>query len=107
MIASDRRWVIMHELRGAPEPTLEQQIARVAPCDLLLIEGYKHHPMPKLEIFRAANGKPALHPDDPHVVAIASDRAFSSKLPQFGLDDHDAIAEFVLAHVGLARTMTA
>jgi molybdopterin-guanine dinucleotide biosynthesis protein B len=107
MIASDRRWVIMHELRGAPEPTLEQQIARMAPCDLLLIEGYKHYPMPKLEIFRAANGKPALHPDDPHVVAIASDRAFSSKLPQFALDDHDAIAEFVLAHVGLARTMTA
>jgi molybdopterin-guanine dinucleotide biosynthesis protein B len=107
MVASDRRWVIMHELRGAPEPALEDQIARMAPCDLLLIEGYKHNPMPKLEIYRAANGKPALHPDDPHVVAIATDRRFPSALPQFALDDHDAIAEFILVHVGLARTMTA
>src|SRR5512134_88413 len=107
MIASGHRWVIMHELRGALEPSLEQQIARMAPCDLLLIEGYKYYPMPKLEIFREANGKPPLHPDDPHIVAIATDRAFGSRLPQFGLNDYDAIAEFVLVHLGLARTMTA
>jgi molybdopterin-guanine dinucleotide biosynthesis protein B len=107
MVVSDRRWVIMHELRGRPEPTLEEQIARISPCDLLLIEGYKHYPMPKLEIFREANGKPPLHPGDPCIVAIAADRRFPSPLPQFDLGDHDAIAEFVLAHVGLARTMTA
>ena len=107
MIASDHRWVIMHELRGAPEPALEDQIARMAPCDLLLIEGYKHYPMPKLEIFREANGKSPLLPDDPHIVAIASDRTFASPLPQFELNDHDAIAEFVLVHHGFKRTMTA
>jgi len=107
MIASDHRWVIMHELRGAPEPTLEAQIARMAPCDLLLIEGYKHYPMPKLEIFREANGKPPLHPDDPHIVAIATDRPFASPLPQFDLNDHDAIADFVLVHHGFKRTMLA
>ena len=107
MIASDHRWVIMHELRGALEPSLEQQIARMAPCDLLLIEGFKFDPIPKLEIFRDANGKAPLHPEDPHIVAIATDRAFKAQLPQFGLNDYDAIAEFVLVHLGLARTMTA
>ena len=107
MIASDHRWVIMHELRGAPEPPLEAQIARMAPCDLLLVEGYKHYPMPKLEIFREANGKPPLHPDDPHIVAIAADRQFASPLPQFDLNDLDGIADFVLVHHGFKRTMTA
>lgn len=107
MVASDRRWVIMHELRGRPEPTVEEQIARMSPCDLLLIEGYKHYAMPKLEIYREANGKPPLHSQDPHIVGIATDRPFATHLPQFDLNDHDAIAEFVLAHVGLARTLTA
>ena len=107
MVGSAHRWVIMHELRGAPEPTLEEQIARMGPCDLLLVEGFKFDPIPKLEIFRAANGKPTLHPDDPHIVAIATDRPFESRLPQFGLNDYDAIAEFVLLHLGLVRTMTA
>jgi molybdopterin-guanine dinucleotide biosynthesis protein B len=107
MVASAHRWVIMHELRGAPEPTLEEQIARMAPCDLLLVEGFKFDPIPKLEIFRAANGKAPLHPDDPHIVALATDRPFDTPLPQFDLNDHDAIAEFVLVHHGFKRTMLA
>ena len=60
----------MHEMRGEPEPTLEEQIARMSPCDLLLIEGYKYYPLPKLEIYRAANGKPLLYPEDEHIVAL-------------------------------------
>ena len=90
MVASAHRWVTMHELRGAPEPTLEEQIARMAPCDLLLVEGFKFDPIPKLEIF-----------------ALATDRPFDSPLPQFGLRDYDAIAEFVLVHHGFRRTMLA
>ena len=65
MVSSEKRWVLQHELRGDPEPALDQQIERMSPCDLLLIEGYKRYPMPKLEVYREANGKPLLHPEDP------------------------------------------
>src|SRR5438093_1172271 len=57
MVVSDRRWVIMHELRGEPEPSLEDQIECISPCDLLLVEGHKHHPLPKLEIWRKVSQK--------------------------------------------------
>jgi len=100
MIVSDRRWVIMHELRGEPEPTLEEQIGRVSPCDLLFVEGYKSHPIPKLEIWRKANGKPFLHPEDRHIVAIAADAAVDTALPRFGLDDYDGINDFILGFSG-------
>jgi molybdopterin-guanine dinucleotide biosynthesis protein B len=103
LISSARRWVIQHELRGAPEPGLEQQIERMSPCDLLLIEGYKYYPLPKLEVYREANGTPLLHPDDPHIVAIAADVPIATKLPRFGLDEYDRIAEFILVRSELRR----
>ena len=90
-------------MRGEPEATLEEQIARMSPCDLLLIEGYKRYPLPKLEIYREANGKPLLHPEDEHIVALATDTPVQSRLPQFGLDDYDAIAAFVLDTLELNR----
>ena len=70
-VVSEKRWVIMHELRGEAEPTLDEQIRRISSCDLLLVEGYKHHAMPKFEVWRKDNAKPLLHPNDPHIVAIA------------------------------------
>jgi len=100
MVVSDRRWVIMHELRGEPEPSLEDQIERISPCDLLLVEGHKHHPLPKLEVWRSENGKPLLHPEDGHIVAIASDIALETRLPRFDLDDHDGIGNFILSYNG-------
>jgi molybdopterin-guanine dinucleotide biosynthesis protein B len=100
LVSSKRRWVVMHELRGAPEPDLEEQIKRMSPCDLLLIEGYKRYPMPKLEIYRAANGKPLLHPEDARIVAIARDAPLATALPQFDLNDYDRIADFILAYNG-------
>jgi molybdopterin-guanine dinucleotide biosynthesis protein B len=103
LVISDERWVLMHEQRGEPEETLEDQIARISPCDLLLIEGYKRYPLPKLEIFRAANGKPLLYPEDEHIVAVATDTPVQSRLPQFGLEDYDAIAAFVLDTLELNR----
>ena len=103
LVISDERWVLMHEQRGEPEGSLEDQIARISPCDLLLIEGYKRYPLPKLEIFRAANGKPLLYPEDEHIVAVATDMPLQIRLPQFGLDDYDAIAAFVLDTVELHR----
>ena len=72
----------------------------MSPCDLLLIEGYKHFPQPKLEVYRGANGKPLLHPDDPNIVAIAADVPLDTRLPRFGLGDHDRIADFILGYNG-------
>ena len=103
MVASGRRWALMHELRGAAEPSLDELLARMTPVDLLLVEGFKHHDHPKIEVYRRALGKPLLHPDDPFVVAIASDR----RLPEFcrpwlPLANTAAIASFILGReVGL------
>jgi molybdopterin-guanine dinucleotide biosynthesis protein B len=96
LVTSSRRWVLMHELRGAPEPSFEEQVKRISPCDLLLVEGFKHAPIPKLEVWRAVTGEPLLHPNDPHIVAVASDAKVETRLPLFDLGDFDAIAQFIL-----------
>lgn len=74
LVASPFRFAIVHELRGAPEPTLEQQLARLAPADLTLVEGFKSNSIVKLEVFRPALGQPALYRLDRHIVAVASDQ---------------------------------
>lgn len=102
LLSSPVRWAQIHELRGAPEPTLKQLIDRVSPCDLLLVEGFKREAFPKMEVFRRDNAKEALHPHDPHIVAIAADCRFDTALPQFHLDDADGVAEFVCAFNSLA-----
>ena len=101
LVTSSRRWVLMHELRGAAEPPLAEHVKRISPCDLLLVEGFKRERIPKLEVYRAEVGEPLLHPHDGDIVAIACDRRLDTPLPQFDLDDHNAIADFVLRHVGL------
>ncbi len=75
MIASPYRTAIMRELRGAPEPSLQEQVDCLAPAALTLVEGYKWAPIPKLEVYRPDLGQPALYPDDAHIVAVASDAA--------------------------------
>jgi molybdopterin-guanine dinucleotide biosynthesis protein B len=102
MVASTRRWAIMHELRGDPEPTLEELVARMSPVDLLLVEGWKRHPHPKIEVHRPSLGKKLLYPDDPHVVAIASDEALAAPIPLLPLGDAGAVAAFISDHLGLA-----
>ena len=102
LVTSSRRWVLMHELRGEPEPAFEEQVRRLSPCDLLLVEGFKHAPIPKLEVWRAVTGEPLLHPNDPHIVAVASDKSIDTKLPHFDLSDPDRIAAFILGHLRLA-----
>jgi molybdopterin-guanine dinucleotide biosynthesis protein B len=86
----------MHELRGAHEPSFEEQVKRVSPCDLLLVEGFKHAPIPKLEVWRRETGEPLLHPNDPHIVAVASDVKVETKLPLLDLNDIDGICRFIL-----------
>jgi len=101
LITSGHRWVLMHELRGEPEPGLDAQLARFAPCDLVLVEGYKYAAIPKLEVYRAAAGKPMLHPTDPNIVAVAADGPVRTSLPVLDLNDYDSIVAFVVARLGL------
>ena len=104
LVTSANRWALMHELRGAPEARMEDLVARMTPVDLLLIEGFKHHAHDKLEVFRRDVGKPLLCVSDPRVVAVASDGAVpEARVPMIALDDTRAIADFIVAHCGLAR----
>jgi molybdopterin-guanine dinucleotide biosynthesis adapter protein len=99
MISSHNRWALMHELRGTSEPSLDELVRRMSPVDLLLIEGFKHHPHPKIEVYRPSLGKPLLHPEDPFVVALASDERLAGlALPWLPLSDVSAIASFILGH---------
>jgi molybdopterin-guanine dinucleotide biosynthesis protein B len=100
MLASARRWAIMRELRDAPEPSLDELVARMRPVDLLLVEGWKHHPHPKIEVHRPALGKPLIYPGDPHVVAIAADEPLPAPLPLLPLGDPTAVAAFIWDHLG-------
>ena len=101
LVTSSRRWVLMHELRGAHEPSFEDQVKRISPCDLLLVEGFKHAPIPKLEVWRKETGEPLLHPNDPHIVAVASDARIETKLPLLNLNDVDEIRNFILKKLEL------
>jgi molybdopterin-guanine dinucleotide biosynthesis protein B len=102
LVTSSRRWVLMHELRGAQEPSFEDQVKHLAPCDLLIVEGFKHAPIPKLEVWRAEPGEGLLHPQDPHIVAVASDVKLETKLPLLDINDDAGIAEFIVKHLKLA-----
>ena len=101
LVSSSRRWALVHELRAAPEPGFAELVERLSPCDLVLIEGFKRERVPKLEVYRASVGESLLHPQDPDIVAVASDQRVETKLPRFALDDAPAISGFILKHLGL------
>jgi molybdopterin-guanine dinucleotide biosynthesis adapter protein len=104
MISSQNRWALMHELRGGPEPSLDELVGRMSPVDLLLIEGFKRHPHPKIEVYRPSLGKPLLYPEDPFIVAIASDEMLPRlPLPLLPLSDVGAVASFILGYDGGGR----
>ena len=111
IISSAKRWAILHELREEPEWDLRGLVAKMSPVDLVLVEGFKRDAFPKLEIHRAANGKPLSHPEDPHIVAIASDSALAqAKVPVIDLNDIEVIADLLLARavaVGAAEATVA
>ena len=100
LVTSSRRWVLMHELRGAAEPDLNEQLMHLAPCDIVLVEGFKHERIPKIEVYRATVGEPLLHPHDANIVAIASDASLNTALPQLDLNQPPQIAAFMLKHLG-------
>jgi molybdopterin-guanine dinucleotide biosynthesis protein B len=103
LVSSSNRWALMHELRGAPEPGLSEQLKHLSPCDLVIVEGYKAEPIPKLEVHRRAGHTPLLQPTERHVIAVATDEVLDTRLPQLPLDDAEAVAAFVMHHLGLDR----
>jgi molybdopterin-guanine dinucleotide biosynthesis protein B len=97
LIGSGKRFALMHELRAAPEPGLKELLVRLAPVDLVIVEGYKTHAHPKLEVHRACVGKPLLYPNDSWIVAVASDLPLAGvELTVIGLDDIETIADVLL-----------
>ena len=113
MVSSSRRWAQIREVAEAQEARLPELLRRLTPEGLALVEGFKREAHPKLEVFRAANGRPPIHPDDPRIVGIASDVPFpEAGVPVVALDDVGAVADLVLARAEpldavLARLETA
>jgi molybdopterin-guanine dinucleotide biosynthesis protein B len=100
MVVSPFRYAIVHELRGEVEPTMAEQIARLSPADLTLLEGFKSEDIPKIEIWREANGKPLLYPDDCSIVAIATDSQAQQAIPMLNLNDVPTLAWFIFDYFG-------
>jgi len=106
LVTSPRRYALMHELRDQEEPLLAELLSKLAPVDLVLIEGFKYEHHPKLEVYREANGKPLIHPTDPEVVAIAADRPPAPiTIPYVHIDDVEAVADIVIAHAARVETV--
>ena len=103
LISSSNRWALMHELRGAAEPTLQEQLKHFSPCDLVIVEGYKHEAIPKIEVRLKGAHTPALHPDDPKVIAVATDDVIDTQLPQLDANDPEEVAQFIIQYLGLNR----
>jgi molybdopterin-guanine dinucleotide biosynthesis protein B len=98
LVASGRRFALMHELRDEPEPALAALLSRLAPVDLVLVEGFKRDAHPKLEIHRSATGKPLLHPGDPHIRAIATDAPGPFPIPRMAIGDTPSIVDWLVEH---------
>ena len=93
----------MHELRGAPEPSLQEQLRHFSRCDLVIVEGYKNEPIPKVEVRLKGAHTPALYPDDAQVIAVATDDVIDTTLPQLDVNDAEAVAQFIIQYLGLHR----
>ena len=101
LLSCNDRWALMHERRDEGEISLDELISRLAPCDLVLIEGFKQEPVPKLEVYRPENGKPPLFPERNDIVALATDDEITTTLPKLPLNDVSAIADFVMNYLQL------
>ena len=102
LLTGSKRWALLHENRDAPEPSIDDLLARMKEVDLVLIEGFKSHKHQKMEVHRPAVGKPLLCPEDPTIVAVASDVELPDvTLPVIGLENVAAIADFIVGHLSL------
>jgi molybdopterin-guanine dinucleotide biosynthesis adapter protein len=113
VLLGNERWALVHELRGAPEPSLKELLTRLQPCDLVLVEGFKQDNFPKLEVWRPSRDQPTLWPKWPQIFGIASDtqggipESLEGHIPPQQLDLHDveSIADFVLQHAQPAESL--
>lgn len=96
LLTSPHRWVLMHELAGAAEPDLGTHLGRMSACDLVLVEGFRHAALAKIEVWRGENGRPWLHPQDPNIIAVAADAQPPGDLPRLDLNDAAAVVAFIL-----------
>lgn len=96
ILAGGQRYAIMHELRGSAEPALDELVARLGPCDWVVIEGFKNHEYPKIEVYRESCTQQPLYLKDESVIAVAADHTLSFNGPTFDLNDISSIAEFIL-----------
>lgn len=104
-IVSDRMWAIIHPLLDEPEPALDEILAKMAPSDLIIVEGYKRESYPKIEVRGEMTNHPDLSPDDPTVIAVAASTELApGTIPVFSRDDVTGIADFITASLGLARS---
>ncbi len=101
LVSSGTRWALMSELRGDPEPALDALIAKMTAVDLVLIEGWKTSPHPKLEVWRAETGHPLIAPGDETILAVATDTSLDLNIPVLDLNDTQALADFVQSEVGV------
>ncbi|MGB0671128.1 MAG: molybdopterin-guanine dinucleotide biosynthesis protein B [Rhodospirillales bacterium] len=102
MLASSKRFALVHEYRSEPEEDMDSLIARMTPVDLLLIEGFKRHRHPKMEIFRPITGKEVLARNDDSIVAVATDGVLEGiSQPLLDLNDVPAIADYILEFCGI------
>lgn len=101
ILASANRYAVMHELRGASEPGLNDLLERLSPVDLVLVEGFKREPHPKIEAFRQSAGHDLIAPGDTSIRAVASDVPLDLDRPVLALDDTGAIADFILRDLGM------
>lgn len=99
LVAGEQRWALMHENTNAEPPRLQDLLEKFSPCDLVLVEGWKRDAIPKVEVHRAANGKPWLYPEDANIIAVASDEPPPDKIPWLGLDDIVKIRAFIKQHL--------
>lgn len=104
LLSCNDRWALMHERRNEAEPTLDELLGHLSPCDLVLIEGFKQEPVPKIEVFRAENGKPPLFPGRQDIHAVATSAVLETDLPCIDLNDVVAIATFIIDYLKLAET---
>lgn len=103
VITGAARWALLHENRGEAEPSIQDMLARMAPVDIVLIEGFKSYPHPKLEVYRPEVGKPLLSPDDDSIIAVASTASLDVTVPQLPLDDIDAVVDFIIEFCDLVE----
>jgi molybdopterin-guanine dinucleotide biosynthesis adapter protein len=102
MVTSAKRWALIHEVRSETEPDFRALLARMSAVDLVIVEGFKREPLPKLEVRRIGLGAPLLARDDPDIVAVASDTPIAdTTLPWFDLNDVEGIAGFIVQHCRL------